>query len=270
MFYAEGFKHTWQIMSWLKAIGLNAYEYGGGRGVKMRRETAELIGDEARFNDIKMSLHAPYYINMVNTEKERRSRNIEYFMDSFQTAKWMSADRIIVHTGSCTGLDRQLALQVTKDLMADIILMADDRGYGSIAICPEVMGKMNQQGTLDEIIEICSIDERLLPCVDFGHVNARSQGGLITKADFENIFNDIENKLGNDRMRKIHMHFSRIEFTLGGEKMHWNYSDIKYGPNFEPLAEVLYEKNIHSRVICESKDDMAQDALLFKQIYEKV
>ena len=154
--------------------------------------------------------------------------------------------------------------------LKETIQEADTLGLGDIHICPETMGKINQLGTLEEVLELCTLDERMIPTIDFGHLHARGLGCLNEKEDFEKIFDIIENKLGSDRLKSFHSHFSRIEFTSGGEKKHWTYCDTQYGPEFDHIAELIYKKNLSPVIISESRGTMAEDALTLKKIYQKV
>ena len=146
----------------------------------------------------------------------------------------------------------------------------DAQGLSDIRLCPETMGKINQLGTVGEVMEICKIDDRLLPCIDFGHVYARSLGGLVELSDFEAVFDAIENALGVERLKCFHAHFSHIEFTQkGGEKRHLTFADTTYGPDFGPVAALCCKKGCHPVFICESAGTQAQDARKMKEIYQK-
>ena len=249
---------------------MNAYEYQCGKGVKIRRQLAEQIGEQARLHDIFVSIHAPYYINMSSAEKDKRENSKGYIFETLQAARWMGARRIVVHTGSCSGVSREWALQTAIGVLGEAICEADSMGFGDIAICPEVLGKLNQLGSLEEILEMCRIDERLIPTIDFGHLHARGMGGLNTVRDFETVLDRIENVLGAYRLKNLHSHFSRIEFTSCGEKRHWTQDDTQYGPEFELLAEALCRKDAGPVIICESRGRMAEDALKLKKVYERI
>ena len=132
------------------------------------------------------------------------------------------------------------------------------------------MGKKNQLGTLEEIIQLSKLDQRVIPTIDFGHIHARNGGNLNSKEDFLNIIQRLEEGIGIERTKKLHIHFSRIEYTNAGEKKHWTYADEEYGPNFDPLAEVLIEKEMTPIIICESRGTMAEDALILKKIYHRI
>ena len=117
----------------------------------------------------------------------------------------------------------------------------------------------------------CHVDERFLPCIDFGHLNSRTFGSLRTSEDFGKVFERMENCLGSDRMRRFHSHFSKIEYTeKGGEKRHLTFADTVFGPDFEPLAEWIVRKNCSPTVICESAGTQAEDALAIRRYYESI
>ena len=270
IFYEQGYKSSAQMPAWLGKMGLNAYEYQCSKGVKISSQLAGQIGEQARLNDIFLSIHAPYYINMASEEKEKRVNSIRYVLETLQAARWMGAKRIVVHTGSCSRISREHALQTAKQVMKDTICEADSSGFSDITICPEVLGKLNQLGSLEEILELCKLDERLIPTIDFGHLHARCMGCYNTTGDFLQVLDNIENTLGEYRLKNLHSHFSRIEFTTGGEKKHWSQDDTQYGPEFEYLAEALIKKKVEPVIICESRGTMAEDAVKLKSLYEKM
>jgi deoxyribonuclease IV len=269
-FYTQGGKSSVEMPAWLAEMGLNAYEYQCGRGVNISNVTAEKLGAAASENDIFMSIHAPYYINLANQDAAKREKSAGYIMDALDAAKHMKAERIIVHVGSAGGIDRRLAFDTALKAFTGIIHEADTSGFGNIAICPEVLGKINQLGSVEEIVEICKLDERLIPTVDFGHLYAREQGQLKSIEDFDNVLSFIGNSLGYGRLSKLHCHFSRIEFTAGGEKKHLMLDNKDFGPEFKYLAEVIIKKKMEPVIICESMGFMAEEALKLKNIYENI
>lgn len=268
-FYEQGYKSSVEMPAWLKNMGLDAYEYQCNKGVKIGRKTAEELGRNAAMNNIFLSIHAPYYINMASQEEEKRNNSIRYIMETLEAARWMGAKRIVAHIGSYSKVDKKWALGMSISVLESALKEASKNGYDDIAICPEVLGKMNQLGTLEEILKICSIDESLIPAVDFGHLYARSLGALNTLEGFEKILESIEDALGYDRLKHLHIHFSRIEFGQSGEKRHRKYDETEYGPDFELLAEAMYKKSMEAVVICESRELMAEDALKMKKVYER-
>lgn len=266
-FYNEGYKSSLQMPKWLKEKGLDAYEYQCSKGVKITRPTAEKLGCEAKENNIKLSIHAPYYINLATDDEEKREKSVKYITDTLAAADFMGADRIVVHSGACAKLDRRAAMEYAKKTLTMALERSKEMGLDHVHICPETMGKINQLGDLDEVIELCRLDDYLLPTIDFGHLNARGLGSLNEYADYLEIFDKIENGLGHDRLNIFHSHFSRIEFTKGGEKKHHTLADTMYGPEFLPIAEIIYKKNLSPTIICESNGTMAEDALTMKNMY---
>lgn len=266
-FYDQGFAHSWQMPQWLNEMGLNAYEYQCNKGVNLKDETAQQIGDKAKEFNIRLSVHAPYYINLSSAEEEKRNNSIKYILDTLHVAKIMGAGRIVMHPGYVSKITRETAVELAKATLLEAIKEADEAGFSDITICPEVLGKNNQLGNLEEVLDLCGLDERLIPCLDFAHLHSLTQGGMRTENDFAQVFKIAEKHLGKERTKKLHIHFSRVEFGKGGEKKHWSYSDTKYGPDFDPLAKAIIDLNLEPVVICESRGTMAEDALTLKKIY---
>ncbi len=269
-FSKMGYKHSLQVPEYIEKMGLDAFEYQCGRGVNIGQDKASELGKLAASKGIKLSLHAPYYISMSSTEEQKRLNSVKYILDSAKAVKAMGGNRIVVHTGSCGKISRQEALALAIDTMKISLSALDSEGLSDIHICPETMGKVNQLGTLDEVIELCKIDERLIPCIDFGHLNARDLGVLKTKEDFEKIFIAIKNELGTDRLKSFHSHFSKIEYTSGGEKRHLTFEDTVFGPSFEPVMELTAKYDASPVFICESAGTQAEDAKQMKDYYWSV
>ncbi|MEG1777368.1 MAG: TIM barrel protein, partial [Angelakisella sp.] len=162
------------------------------------------------------------------------------------------------------------ATMLAKETLKKAMEALDGEGLGEITVCPETMGKINQLGTLDEVLELCTVDDRLIPCIDFGHLNARTLGGMKTIDDFRLVLDSMGNVLGRDRQKVFHSHFSKIEYTEnGGEKRHLTFEDKVYGPNFDPLAELIVKYDCTPVIICESAGTQSEDAATMKEIYLK-
>lgn len=266
-FAKMGYKHSLQVPEYIEKMGLDAFEYQCGRGVNIGQEKATELGALAKEKNIALSLHAPYYISMSSVEEEKRIKSVDYILQSARAVNAMGGNRIVVHTGSCGKISREEALSLAIDTMKLAIAALDAEGLSNIRICPETMGKVNQLGTLYEVLALCSLDERLVPCIDFGHLNARDRGILKTTDDFEGIFRAIENKLGISRLREFHSHFSKIEYSAGGEVRHLTFEDNIFGPNFEPVCELIYKYQCSPTIICESAGTQAEDARAMKDYY---
>ncbi|MBQ5782149.1 MAG: TIM barrel protein [Oscillospiraceae bacterium] len=266
-FEQQGFKKTIQVPTYLYNMGLDAFEYQCGRGVKIKQEAAEEFGKAAAEKGITLSLHAPYYISMSSVEEEKRLNSVRYILESARAIKAMGGNRVIFHSGSCAKLSRIEALEKATDTMKLMMNALDENGFGDITVCPETMGKVNQLGTLGEVLALCKVDDRIIPCIDFGHLNARDMGVIKTKQDYIDIINRMENEIGTERTKIFHSHFSKIEYTEGGEKRHLTFEDTVFGPDFEPLMEVIAQKGLTPTIICESDGTQGPDALTMKNYF---
>lgn len=258
------------LPEYLKSMNLNGYEVECGRGVRISEKTYSLLPKLAKENGITISLHTPYFISLSGTVEETRLKSVEYIYESAKAANALGAEKIVVHSGSCAKISREEALALAKDSLQRAQQRLDAEGLSGIRICPETMGKINQLGTLDEVIELCLTDERFLPCVDFGHLNARTLGGIKTKADYGEILDKIENKLGFERLKNFHVHFSKIDYSAGGEKCHLTFEDDKFGPAYEPLMELFAERGLEPSIICESAGTQAEDAAAMCAYFYKI
>lgn len=264
-FYASGKKSTVEAPAWVAGFGLDCYEYQAGKGLFGSDDTFRKIGDEAKKHNVRMSLHAPYYISLSGIETEKRLRSIDYITKSVKAAELMNAELIVIHTGSASKISRAEAVELAKDTMTKALEAVGDT---KVTLALETMGKLNQLGTLDEVLDICSIDPRLCPVVDFGHLNARNIGNyFVTEDDYRRVFDTIASKLGDKYADTLHCHFSKIEYTGAGEKKHLTFEDNVFGPPFEPLMSAIVKENVSPRIICESDGKMAEDALTMKKHY---
>lgn len=270
-FARAGYKSSCDAPRYLSERGLTAYEYQCGRGVLLGEETAKKIGAAAKEYNIALSIHAPYYMNLSNPDDERQRKTVDYVMQSAKAATLMGARRITIHSGSLMKRERTEALAIAKGTLGKIMNAMDERGYGDITLCPELMGCTNQLGTLDEVLELCLVDERLVPCIDFGHYNARNFGILREVEDYEVIFDRMEEVLGFDRVKEFHSHFSKIEYNCkSGEVKHLTFEDKIYGPEFSPIAEIIAKRGYTPTFICESAGTQAEDAMSMRDEYLKV
>jgi deoxyribonuclease-4 len=270
-FAGLGYKKTSQTGEYLAGFGLNHYEYQCGQGVRVTEASAKVIGAGLASKGITISLHAPYFISLSSVEEEKRTGSVRYILESARAVRALGGERIVIHSGSCAKMSREAALGLAIDTMKLAKTALDENGFSDIICCPETMGKFNQLGTLDEVLSICEIDESFIPCIDFGHLNARTVGGIKTKADYEEILDSVKNRLGEYRYKNFHSHFSKIMYTeKGGEKKHLTFADTEYGPLFEPLIELIHERDLSPVIVCESDGTQAEDAAVMKKYLERI
>lgn len=269
-FYEEGKKTTLDVPGWLAQRGLNAYEYQCTRGVRITQAFANALRVQASRFNIALSIHGPYYINLASTDPTIIESSKRHVIKSLQAAKWMEANKVVIHPGAASKLPREEALKNAFRMLENIVREADGELLEDCSLCLETMGKSNQLGTLAEVLEMCKVHPKIIPAVDFGHIHALGQGSLIDEADFLRIIERIENALGFDTVKNLHVHFSPVEFTAAGEKKHWSLKDKEYGPDFTPFANVIWEKGLTPTIICESAGTQAEDAAVFQSIYQSV
>lgn len=266
-FRLSGKKSTLEAPEWVRSIGLDAYEYEAGNGLSASPAMLSAIGKEAEKHNVKMSFHTPYFISLSGVVEEKRLKSIGYIRQSLDAAALLGAKTIVVHTGSAAKITREEAMRLAGDTLVRTLSEVDTHG---VKIGLETMGKINQLGTLSEVLELCRIDSAFVPVVDFGHLNARNLGGaFVAEDDYLRIFDRIDSALGASIAENLHCHFSKIEWTGSGEKKHLTFADTQFGPRFEPLIEVIIKNNLSPTVICESAGTQSDDALAMKRYYEE-
>ena len=263
-FRATGLK-TSDIPLWLNEQGLDAYEYEAGRGISATPAQLRALGKNAAAAGIRLSLHAPYFISLSGVVMETRLKSIDYIKQSVEAAEIMGAETIVVHTGSAAKISREEAMRLAADTLYKTLEAIPD---SRVKIGLETMGKINQLGTLSEVLSLCAMDKRLVPVVDFGHMNARELGGRFRgKDDYRSVFEQIANTLDASSARNLHCHFSKIEWSKSGEKCHLTFEDTTFGPAFEPLMEVILSEKLTPTIICESAGSQTEDAYSMKKYY---
>ena len=270
---AENFPYKSSVDAprWMAELGLDCYEYQCGKGIHVGEDTARKVGANAAEHGITLSVHAPYFINLANPDPDSLAKTTGYITGACLVASQMGANRVIIHSGALMKRSRREALDIAMRSLKHVISACDDMGFVHIALCPETMGKINQLGDLDEVLELCTLDARLVPCVDFGHLYARSLGADDGQEAMERILDRMEQVLGAARASRFHSHFSHIEFTPnGGEKCHRTFTESGgYGPDWMPLAAAVARRGWSPTFICESAGTQAEDALIMKNIYKR-
>ena len=265
-FYAEGNKHTRQAPAWLAGRGLGAYEYEAGNGITAGEETLRTIGGEAARHGIVLSLHAPYYISLAGADDAVRQRSIRHMEKSVQAAGLLGARTVVVHPGGAGKGEREDALRLAEHTLAQALEEIADNG---VRIGLETMGMRNQLGTLEEILRLCRLSDRLVPVVDFGHLHARYGGTLFRSADdYRRVFDMVAQAMGAPVAQDLHCHFSVQEWGPAGERRHLTFADAGWGPDYRPFVEAIARDRLTPVVICESAGTMAEDAALMQQYYE--
>ncbi len=266
-FYEAGYSHTEQAAKFVRDRGLDCFEYSFGRGVRMSEGTALSIADAFAKENVEISVHAPYFINFANPDDEMAAKSYGYVLDSAKACKMMGGKRIVFHPAAQGKATRLEAVALTIErlkILRDYIYL---NSLEDMIFCPETMGKLAQIGTIEEVTEFCLVDSVFTPCVDFGHVNSREQGSLKRVEDYKSRLEYMIEKLGFERMKNFHVHFSKIMYGAKGEIKHLTMEDTVFGPEFEPLAVALKDLKLEPFIVSESAGTQIEDAAFMKKIY---
>ncbi len=269
-FYAAGFEHTEDSARFVREHGLDCFEYSFGRGVKMTEKKAHSIREAFNREGVEISVHAPYFINFANPDDEMAAKSYGYVLDSAKVGREMGGRRVVFHPAAQGKDTRSVAFSRTLDRIKTLCDYIRLNSLDDMMFCPETMGKIAQIGTVEEIAEICKIDEILTPCVDFGHVNAREQGSLRTERDYCDRLEILLGAIGYERMKHFHVHFSKIQYGAKGEIRHLTFEDTTFGPEFEPLAAALVKYGLEPYIVSESAGTQTEDAMTMKEMYLKL
>ena len=232
-------------------LGLECMEVEFTYGVRMDLKSARAVGKLAQEKGIRLSVHAPYYVNLASEEKDKLAASKKRILDSCQRAHHMRARNVTFHAGFYqTRTAAQTYARIEKAMIGLQKQIA--RRKWQVTLCPEVTGKPSQFGSLEELLRLkketgCGIT------VDFSHLYARHQGDI----DYGRILRKLP--------KKFHAHFSGIEYGPKGEKKH-----IRATPEFfEPLARELVCRNPNITIICESPRPYV-DAVMMKKVIKQL
>lgn len=247
----------------IKELGLNCQEIEYVRGIYMNQKAAEEVGLLADELKIKLSIHAPYFVNLSSTDKKVVEASKQRIFDSATRASEMKADIVVFHPGYYGGQPPEVAYKSVKEACEDLVDKLKEKGIKNVLLGLETTGKISQFGTVDEIIRISEEVKGCVPCLDPAHLFARNGG----KIDYAGMFDKIK-KL---KLKHIHMHFSGMKWrpTKGGGN-EWYHLEIKSNqPPFEPLAKEILKRKLDVTIISESPV-LEQDSLQMVKVFEKL
>jgi deoxyribonuclease IV len=256
----------------LREEGLDAFEYQAVRWgplPQIKQEHAVKLGEEARRNDVRLSIHGSYFVNLSG-KKEVVEASKRRLIACAKAADWMGAYVMVFHAGFYGLVDKGFAFQNCLAELKDVSAEMKSLGL-KVKLGPETMGRKFQVGSIDEILAICQEVEGTQLVVDWGHLHSRNLGTFKNAQDIRAVAEKIEEKLGTQALRSMHCHFSAIEFNSQGERKHHTLDEKRFGPDFRWLAEVIVDFGLHPTMICESPvldvDARKMQAIL-KQVYE--
>jgi deoxyribonuclease-4 len=245
----------------VKELGLGCMELEFVRGVRMGESTARRVAEVAKKLDIRLSVHAPYYINL-NAAGEKLIKSRERILNSARIGSICGAGSVVIHAGYFQGETGQAVYGKIKKQLMELTEQLKGEDV-DITLRVETMGQNSRFGSLDEVLDITEV-EGVLPCIDFSHLHART-GKFNSREEFARVLEQVEKKLGREGLDNMHIHVSGIEYSDKGERRHLVFaeSDFKY----RELAQVFSERDIKGMVISESPN-LERDALALKREYE--
>ena len=247
----------------IEELGLGCMEVEFVQGVKMGERSALSVREVARRSGVRLTAHAPYFINLNAHEPEKARASQQRVLQTARVAHLMGAESIVFHAAFFMGDPPSEVYQVVKKQLEEIIGLLSAEG-NKVSIRPEVTGKPTQFGSLEEVLQLSSEVEGVAPCVDFAHLHART-GKDNSYPEFLATLEKIKERLGREALDKLHLHVSGIHYGEKGEIRHLilEESDFRY----EELLRALKDFGAKGLVICESPN-LEEDALLLQETYK--
>ena len=247
----------------VRELGLDSMELEFVHSVNLSEEKAYAVKEEARKNDVVLTCHAPYYINLNSPDKAKLKASIGRILNSARILNAAGGWSVCMHAAfymKSDDIHKKLKPEFEK-----IVKTLKNEG-NNVWIRPEIGGKRSQYGSLEEIIKMCQEVEQMMPCIDYAHFHARDNGGK-THKDFIASLVLLEKELGKEALKNMHMHVEGIEYSDKGEKNHLNLekSDFKW----KELLQALKEFDAKGVLICESPN-IENDALMMQKFYKSL
>ncbi len=238
----------------MREEGLDALEYEAiywGGVPQIRREEAEKLGLKADENDVWLSLHGSYFINL-NGEKQIVEASKKRLVACAIGADWMKAHTVVFHPGFYGRKPPAEAYRRVVEAMNDVVATLKGLGIISVRLGAETMGKPSQVGSLEDALGFCEDVEQTQLVIDWAHLHARNRGRFRTIEDFRKVVEQAESRLGSEAVQNMHCHFTKIEYSEKGERRHHILDEAGFGPSFEILVKVIVEFRLRPVLICES------------------
>ncbi len=250
----------------LVELGLDCMELEFVRSVQMQEQTARELRDVCEENQIELTVHAPYYINLNSKDPQKVEASKARILKAARIGWLAGAKSVTFHAAYYHGDDHSVVFEKVKQELVQVRAILDDEG-NSICLCPETTGSSSQFGTVTEIVSLALEIPGVYPCIDFSHLHARSVGAMNSYEEFRRVIHLIGDKLGRSALEHLHMHLSGIEYGAKGERKHLTLPESDM--NYPAVLQVLADCDVSGWLICESPN-LEEDALLLKHEYTKI
>lgn len=248
-------------------LGLSCMEVQFGHRVNMNEHTAREVGGIAEKRDVKLTVHAPYYINLNAHEDAKIVNSRKMLVHSAYIASLLGAESIIFHPAFYLKDPPKEVYEKVRQRLDETARSLRDEG-NHVLLRTETTGKGSQFGTLDEVLDLSADIDGVAPCVDFAHIHART-GQYNSYAEFVGMLNKIAEKLGWQSLGHMHIHLSGIKYSAKGELQHMGLKDSDL--RFVDLMQALKDLDVKGRIICESPEETREDdALLAMETYNSL
>lgn len=246
-------------------LGLDCMEVQFVRGVHMGEETAQRVAEVAKRNGVRLSAHAPYFINLNSHDKERLHASKMRLVQTARIASLCGADAVVFHPAYYLDDSPPAVYRNVMNALKETVARIRDGGI-DVVLRPETTGKPSHFGTLEETLRLCAEVDGLAPCIDFAHLHAR-EGAVNTYDEFAAVLQQVKATLGREALGDMHLHVAGVQYGERGEIRHLDLvnSDLCYGE----LVAALRDAGMGGRVICESPC-LEDDALLLQSAYRSL
>jgi len=252
-------------IKYVRKLNLESMELEFVRNINITEEKAPEVKETAEKNNVVLTCHAPYFINLNSLEKPKIHASINRIVKSAKIANLCGSYSVTFHAGFYMGIKAEKTYKTIKKYLAEIIKKLKHEG-NNIWIRPETTGKASQFGTVEEILKLSTELDNVMPCIDFSHLHART-GKINTYNEFADVLAKVEKSLGKNGLSNMHIHVSGIEYTEKGERRHLILEESDM--NYQDLMKSFKDFKIKGVVTCESPN-IEEDALLMKRAYEKI
>ena len=249
----------------ISELGLGCMEVEFVQGVKMGEAAARQVGEAAVRTGVRLSAHAPYFINLNSKEIEKIRASQSRILQTARIAFLCNAESVVFHPAFYMGQPSETVYGTVKRYL-DEVLSQLERENIRISIRPEVTGKGSQFGTIEELLNLSAELKGVAPCLDFSHWHART-GRFNSYPEFEAILLQIRQRLGDEALGNMHIHVSGISYSKKGERNHLNLeeSDLQY----KELLRAMKDYGVKGLLICESPN-LEEDALMLQATYNSL
>ena len=246
----------------IRELGLDCMELAFVRRVAMGEKTATEVRQAAEEHEVRLSVHAPYYVNLNSREADKIRASRQRILQAARVGWLCGAQSIVFHPAFYHGDSSEIVYERVRGRLVELIEELRAEGNGSI-LRPETTGKASQFGTLEELLRLSKEVEGVAPCVDFAHLHART-GANNSYEEFAALLELIEGELGRAGLENMHIHISGIDYSSAGERKHLNLADADL--RYVELLQALRDFEVGGLIICESPS-LEEDALLMQRVY---